>query len=218
MSNDKNATVYVDGFNLYYGMVEKGWQRYKWLDLYNFSLRIIPNGYQLSRVWYFTSRIKGNVNKHNRQQTYLNALATHNGENINIRYGNYQTFDTHCKYCGEKPIYCRNCGNVYSKPNEKKTDVNVATYMLTDCIEGLTDCVLLVSGDSDYEAPLLEIKRLYPHVQRVTAFPPRRRNPFLEGLCNESFDIAEASFAESQLPNPVISKKTGKKYTKPTEW
>lgn len=212
----KTATVYIDGFNLYYGMVKKGWGKYKWLDLRAFAEKIIPSDYALGCVWYFTSWIKGNVQKYERQQRYVNALKARG--NIKIEYGNYQMFDTHCKHCGCKPVFCGHCGNEYTKPTEKKTDVNLSTFMLTDCIEKLTDCVVLVSGDSDYDAPLTQIKRLFPLVHRVVAYPPRRKNSALEKFTDSQCDIDEAVFAGSLLPNPVKSELTGKKYFKPTDW
>lgn len=212
------ATVYIDGFNLYHGMVSRGWDKYKWLDLRAFSKSIIPSGYRLGRVWYFTSRIRGNIKKYERQDRYVSALRAQYGGRIRILFGNYQMFDTHCKHCGSKPVYCASCWKEYTKPTEKKTDVNVATHMLTDCFEKHTNCVILISGDSDYEAPLKEIKRLFPSVYRVVAYPPRRKNPALSDFCDDTVIIPEASFSSSQLPNPVKSKKTGKKYPKPIDW
>lgn len=216
MGAQKVATVYIDGFNLYHGLVFKGWNQYKWLDLCAFSAHIIPSGYKLGRVRYFTSRIKKDVAKHNRQHRYLSALKAHNGSDIEIRYGNYQIFDSHCKHCGNSPVFCRDCGREFSKPNEKKTDVNLATFMLTDCFEKLTDCIVLISGDSDYEAPLNEIRRLFPSVYRVVAYPPKRRNPALEPLCDVAFDIPEDCFRDSLLPNPVKTKNG--RLAKPTDW
>ena len=29
----ERVSVYVDGFNLYYGLRSRGWRRYYWLDL-----------------------------------------------------------------------------------------------------------------------------------------------------------------------------------------
>ena len=90
--------------------------------------------------------------------------------------------------------------------------------MLVDCFEKRTDCIILVSGDSDYETPLLEINRHFPGVQKIVAFPPKRRNPSLYKCCDQYFDITENSFKNCLLPNPVISPINGKKITKPSEW
>ena len=218
MNNINKAIVYIDGFNLYYGITSKGWNQYKWLDLISFSQTLIPIDHQLCQVRYFTSRITGDTEKHNRQQKYINAIILHSGMMIDIKYGNYKKFDSHCKYCQSRPVYCLKCGNEYSKHNEKKTDVNVTTAMLLDCFEKRTDCIILVSGDSDYETPLLEINRHFPGVQKIVAFPPKRRNPSLYKCCDQYFDITENSFKNCLLPNPVISPINGKKITKPSEW
>ena len=218
MTIQLRATVYIDGFNLYYGIISKGWGVYRWLDVYLFSHTLIPSNYTLNKVRYFTSHITGDVSKHDRQQQYLNALKAKNGNAIKIQTGKYSNFPTHCKICNSKPVICENCGSVYTKPNEKQTDVNIATAMLLDCFESQTDCIILVSGDSDYEAPLKEIHRVFPSIKRIIAFPPMRRNSKLYTMCEHWFTIPEISFVNSQLPNPVVSVKNGKKYSKPTSW
>ena len=35
MQQMQRVSVYVDGFNLYYGLKSKGWRRYYWLNLYH---------------------------------------------------------------------------------------------------------------------------------------------------------------------------------------
>ena len=37
----ERVTVYIDGFNLYYGLREKGWRRYYWLNLRRLSENIL---------------------------------------------------------------------------------------------------------------------------------------------------------------------------------
>jgi hypothetical protein len=90
--------------------------------------------------------------------------------------------------------------------------------MLADCIENKTDCVMLISGDSDYETTLVELGRLFPKVRRVIAFPPKRRNPRMYSCCDEYFDIERDAILSSQLPEPVTNPANGKKYPKPPEW
>jgi hypothetical protein len=90
--------------------------------------------------------------------------------------------------------------------------------MFADCVEGKTDCIVLVSGDSDYTAPLREIHRLYPQVFRYIVFPPRRRNPKLYNYCDDFDDTSEADISNAQLPNLVINPISGKRYRKPPNW
>ena len=68
--------VYVDGFNLYYGAL-KG-TPFKWLNLVTLAEQVLPPGYTIDRVNYFTARVSG-VSKPGasaRQHPYLSALNT----------------------------------------------------------------------------------------------------------------------------------------------
>ncbi len=68
--------VYVDGFNLYYGAL-KG-TPYKWLDLVKLAYQLLPPGYSVTKLKYFTARVSGipDAGAPARQQAYLSALAT----------------------------------------------------------------------------------------------------------------------------------------------
>ena len=68
--------VYVDGFNRYYGAV-KG-TSYKWLNLVELARQLVPAGYVVDKLKYFTARVSGVSNKKApaRQQAFLTALHT----------------------------------------------------------------------------------------------------------------------------------------------
>ena len=68
--------VYVDGFNLYYGAL-KG-TPFKWLDPVKLAYQLLPAGYSVTKLKYFTARVSGipDAGAPARQQAYLNALAT----------------------------------------------------------------------------------------------------------------------------------------------
>ena len=51
------TSVYVDGFNLFYGAL-KGTD-YKWLNLVELARRLVPEEYALERLRYFTARVSG---------------------------------------------------------------------------------------------------------------------------------------------------------------
>ena len=53
----RRVAVYVDGFNLYYGLRSKGWRRYYWLDLRRLSEQFLRPGQRLVMVRYFTARV-----------------------------------------------------------------------------------------------------------------------------------------------------------------
>ena len=68
--------VYVDGFNLYYGAVKR--TPYKWLDLVGLARQLVPAGFVVDKLKYFTARVSGVSNKRApaRQQAFLSALQT----------------------------------------------------------------------------------------------------------------------------------------------
>ena len=68
--------VYVDGFNLYYGAL-KG-TPFKWLNPVDLARRVLPAGYVVDKLLYFTARISGAPNQGApaRQHAYITALRT----------------------------------------------------------------------------------------------------------------------------------------------
>ena len=49
--------AYIDGFNLYYGMREKGWQRYYWLNIQALVQGLLREDQKLAVVKYFTALV-----------------------------------------------------------------------------------------------------------------------------------------------------------------
>lgn len=134
--------AYIDGFNLYFGLKEKKWNQFYWLNLLKLSELLLKENQQLIKVKYFTSKVRNNPEKEKRQRTYIEALETL--DNFEIFYGKYQDNFFECKRCGIK----------YSTPNEKMTDVNIAVEMLSDAYANAYDAALLISGDSDLIPPI----------------------------------------------------------------
>lgn len=56
-AEDERVIVYVDGFNLYYGLKTQGWRRYYWLDVRLLAQNLLRSGQVLAMVRYFTARI-----------------------------------------------------------------------------------------------------------------------------------------------------------------
>ena len=66
----RRVSVYIDGFNLYYGSL-KG-TPYKWLDPYALACALMPSDH-VTAVHYFTARVKPtpkNPSVHQRQDVY----------------------------------------------------------------------------------------------------------------------------------------------------
>ncbi|MEW6093736.1 MAG: NYN domain-containing protein [Chloroflexota bacterium] len=220
----KRAIVYIDGFNLYHGLKDKEWKKYLWLNVKTFAEALIPENHTLVKTKYFTARVKAFLDdpeKPARQSKFLDAIKAVSPE-VEIIEGRYQAFQSHCRHC-DQDVYCRSCGEPHVKPIEKKTDVNIASAMLVDAFEDSCDTQILVSGDSDYENMLKELRRLFPKKQLIIAFPPKRKNNRLigENKCTAWLIIEEMVFQKCQFENIVTFKtKKGQKViiTKPVEW
>ena len=208
MTARERVIVYVDGFNLYYGMRAKGWRRYYWLDICRLAENLLKTSQVLAEVRYFTARIyshDGNKSKSKRQKTYLEALETLTALHI---------FDGH--YLA-KERKCRNCGAIWITHEEKMTDVNIAVQLLCDAQDDLFDTAIIISGDSDITPPVNAIRDRYPEKRVTIAFPPERYSSQLAGAATAFFRIGRKKLKDSQLPDEVV-KQEGIILRRPGEW
>ena len=198
--------VYIDGFNLYYGLKDKGWRKFYWLNPVALSENLMKSGQFLVRVKYFTSRIDGqNAQKQKRQATYLEALGTLHG--LDIHYGRFLANTTRCQHCRHES----------SVPKEKMTDVNVAVNLLSDAYDNRFSTALIVSGDSDLVGVVQMVTERFADKKVVMAFPPKRYSAKLEAVAHSSFVLGAKLLRDSQLPDEV-PKQDGFVLQKPTLW
>ena len=204
----ERVAVYVDGFNLYFGLRAKRWKRYYWLDLRRMSENLMKPGQHLVIVRYFTARVfaePGNPSKPKRQNTYLDALATLS--DLHIHYG----------YHMAKEQRCLNCGTVRQTYEEKMTDVNIAVELLDDAQTNRFDTALIVSADGDMSGLVRKVRERYPEKRVVVAFPPGRHSANLRKASTAHLPIGRNVLRDNQLPNSVI-KADGYVLERPMEW
>lgn len=200
--------VYVDGFNLYFGLRSKSWRKYYWLDLVALASSLLKPYQTLSGVQYFTSRIRTNgrnVADMQRQTTYLEALGTL--PQLQLFFGHYL----------EKQKQCRQCGATWMDYEEKMTDVNIAVQLLTDAFSDQYDTALLISGDSDLTTPIKMLRTQFPTKKVIVVFPPDRQSFELKKVANATFTIGEAKLRQSQLP-PQVQRADGFILQRPVHW
>jgi hypothetical protein len=75
------VVAYIDGFNLYYGLMRKYGRRYLWLDLLALVRQLRP-GDQVLVVRYFTAVVKGEPAAAANQIDYIDALQAHCGPTL----------------------------------------------------------------------------------------------------------------------------------------
>jgi uncharacterized LabA/DUF88 family protein len=188
----QRVIAYIDGFNLYFGLRSKHWQRFYWLNLQRVVQLLLKPHQELVQTKYFTSLVKSPPAKNRRQTTYLEALRT---------LDHFAIFEGHFL---EAQVICSHCGHTYTTHHEKMTDVNIAVELLTDAFHDAYDTALLISADSDLVGPIYAVKSLFPAKRVVVIFPPARHSAALKVAAHAYTHLGRNVLTESLFPDPVI--------------
>lgn len=200
----ERVVVYVDGFNIYFGMMQAGFKHCKWLDLSSLVSSLLKPNQELIAIKYFTSRVSNNPDKQKRQTSYIEALEA---VGVQIFYGHYQK-DT---------IECNRCNHIWPSYNEKMTDVNIATHMIIDAYKDNYDMAMLISGDSDLVPPIRAIHDNFTQKRIFVAFPPKRFNNSVALVAKGSLILGRKKLVDNQFSD-TVKKKDGFMLRKPAEW
>jgi uncharacterized LabA/DUF88 family protein len=201
----ERVIAYIDGFNLYYGLREKQWKWFYWLNLKSLAENILKPNQALLKTKYFTSIVNRPAPRHQRQAVYLEALQTL--PDLEIFYGHFLA----------DPVTCHKCGHTYETHHEKMTDVNIAVELLTDAFRDQFDTALLMTADSDLVGPIQAIKRLFRSKRVVTAFPPARWSSELAKKSHAYMHLGRDKLSNSVFPDEV-QKSDGFILRRPNEW
>jgi uncharacterized LabA/DUF88 family protein len=201
----QRVIAYVDGYNLYHGLREKGWKWFYWLNIQAMVQNLLKPNQELVSTKYFTTVVKRPPDKRNRQAVFLEALQTLS--DFNMFYGHWLS----------NPVTCRKCGHTYEAYHEKMTDVNIAVELMSDAFQNRLDMALLVSADSDLVGPVEAIRGLFPQKRVVIAFPPARYSSALKAVAHGYTRIARNVISKSVFPDKVV-KRDGFVLARPLEW
>lgn len=203
--------VYVDGYNLYYGLLRR--TKLKWLDLFRlFNDHVLDAQTKVLELRYYTAPVLGRMSDDakspQRQRTYLQALRKMYPDKIKIIEGKILAstpFQRLVKPIAEVPRLQK--VQVYDF-NEKKTDVNLASDMLAGAWTGAYDQAVLCSNDSDLEAAFSTIKKHLPHLRLGLVAPiqgtdHRHMSKDLSQHADWSKILSPFHLANSQLPNRI---------------
>jgi len=211
--------VYIDGFNLYYGLL-KG-KPYKWLDLERFCDLLLPKN-TVKKVYYFTARVDArphDPDQPTRQLAYLQALATL--RRVEVHLGTFTTQVVSQVVVEPDPVTGRPrriagvpvprtdqngapMKTYVLKSEEKGSDVNLASNLLRDAYLGACKCAVIISNDSDLLTPIKMAKA--DCGMTIGLAPPRSRGSVqLKALADFKIDPRLHLLAASQLPDPVIA-------------
>lgn len=216
--------VYVDGYNLYYGLLRKS--PYKWLDLYSLFQNHVLHQSDVLEVRYYTAPIKAKMSDDpaspQRQRIYLQALRKMPPGKVTIIEGRIEHSTPYRRLL--KPIAGMPDKVQVSSFTEKKTDVNMATDMLCAALLSHCEQIVLCSNDSDLEGALARIKEYQPNIRIGLVAPisttdadnSRRINDDLKKHVDWAKVLSPFHLQNSQLP--LIINAHPKRITKPEGW
>lgn len=236
--------VYVDAFNLYYGMrghCGRGTSGWRWLDIRSLAEDLCGwQGASVTRVVYCTARVDAtdSPSAHTDQGIYLQALKEHGAIDV-LELGRYVAWPKIAPLANKTPagsaeiiqpdgrqlpvglpIWEKEDSSVYLAQvrmrEEKGSDVNVATYLLSDIFRQEVGGAIVISNDSDLALPLSIARSLVP----VGTVNPSSK-PLagaLRGIASEGpgrhwwGNLSSDHFRRNQLPESVG------RWRKPTDW
>lgn len=224
------TNIYIDGYNLYYGLLKH--TEYKWLDLYKLFecvLKIQSPQSSINKIKYFTADVKSKVSSHGQaaqqaQNNYNRALEQLYPGQIEIIKGYSLDYANLPKY--QKPPDKTQRAEVW-RLEEKQTDVNIALHMYRDVMRGDCDHVILVSNDTDLEPAFEAIRQddessvkigvIIPIKKHVAGKAQRPINQRLSQYADWTrHHILDDELFMSQLPGKIPTKK--KAILKPDYW
>lgn len=213
----RSVIVYVDGFALYKALLQRRFPQYKWLDLEALSRRLFPHR-DVVAVKYFTAPLKPLTNDPGigqRQQTYWRALSS---TSVQIVQG---TFVFNKQYLPKHPEELDADGRVVtvqvSRPEEKGTDVALASHLIVDALEDAADSYAVVTNDSDLVPPLRLLGERGKSLALVSVAGSLYNKAF-SGLGLDSIrQIRQGTLAASQFPDSLLDR-DGRTVRKPKTW
>lgn len=216
---NKRARVYIDGYNLYYGLL-KG-TSYKWLDLNKFARSLVRDDFEIVAVRYFTAPIKTHPYDPpaiDRQKIYLHALSAFGG--VEIIHGFYSKNKTLAPLADPRCATCDVARNEFIpvyKLEEKRSDVNLAVSLVSDAARDKADCFVVITGDSDQVGSIESVR--YEFGKTAVVFNPHHAESLhLKRVASYYANIPRDLPVQCQLPDEVPVGSHGRVIRRPAAW
>ena len=191
--------VYVDGFNFYYAAFKRGgFAAYKWLDLMRFCEIALPHN-DIDLVRLFTARLdpsRGREGQRRRQDIYLEALSTL--PRLQVHFGEFVEHPRRLRRVDPGP------GQAHFTevwvPEEKGSDVSLASHLLVDAFRDTFDVAVVVSNDADLLEPVRMVQEDVGRTVGVLKVEGGQRRCIFSGRVEFIRTVRRGHFLRAQLP------------------
>lgn len=201
--------VYIDGFNLYYGLLSNSAN--KWLDLFSlFQNHVLSAATEVIDVRYYTApllaRACDDPESPHRQRTYLQALRKMPPKRVTIVEGRLEITKPYVRLV--HPPSDGAAGAQVYKLSEKKTDVNIASDLICAAFLGTCEQAVICTNDSDLAPALAAVRKHCPSVRLGLVVPipstdHRRAGRDLVAQAQWSKLLSPVHLAHAQLPTKI---------------
>lgn len=202
------VVCFIDGFNVYHALNDNEkhpeYRKYKWLNYWKLAERFVRNDDQLVRVLLFTAYAHWMPDKVERHERLVKAVEAQGVEMIPGRFK-------------RKQERCRKCHKYYWTHREKRTDVNIATYLLKLAFLDRFDTAIVISADGDL-IPVIEAAReLFPNKRVGVVTPIGLYNKDLREAASFWREMKLKDLSNSQLDDEIVLD-SGERLTSPRSW
>ena len=186
---------------------------YRWLDIGKLVQLLLPQ-HTINRIRYFTALVvnrPSDARQRQRQQAYLRALQTI--PDLTIHYGHLLA-KTKRRPLARPPATGPRTVEILDT-EEKGSDVNLASFLLSDGFDDKYEMAAVISNDSDLELPIRMVRDRLD--KPVGVFDPSRRRSFqLHSAASWYRPLRRGPLSASLFPD-TLSDARGH-ITKPAGW
>jgi uncharacterized LabA/DUF88 family protein len=210
------AFVYINGFAVYHMCFRHSADRnhLKWLDFRALAAVLLPDE-DIALIRYYTARVGDSPEDPQRassQDTYLRALATLPG--LEICQGNFVKSKREVRLVSA-PLGVDPRQTAWVR-QEKRSDVSLATHLLTDTFEGRMSVALLMTNDSDFIEPVRVVRERFG-VRLIVISPDDRVSKRLAKAASFARPLDYGLLEKCQLPDIVVDS-DGREIFRPPAW
>ena len=208
------TVAYIDGLNFYYGAVRNR-PALKWLNPLALLQNLLPQE-TIKGIQYFATIVQHlptDPDAPVRQGIYFRALRT--VPSLTIHEGRMAVrTKTGVVLPKSRPPQI----STIEVFEEKRTDVNIASYLLMDAFENQYDTAIIVSNDSDLTTPIeMVVNRLGKSVVTVNPYRASRQSSELRRAATRTIPQINASVLRlSQFPTTLTDARGS--FTRPRSW
>lgn len=217
MQNRPTVIVYFDGFALYKALLQRTHPEYKWLDLVGLASLLFPQR-DVIAVKFFTAQLKPLTNNPKiaqRQLVYWDALRATGVEIIEGKFRfNRQWLPYHPERLdsdGRVETVC------VKRPEEKGTDVALASHLILDAIDNKADSYAIATNDSDLAGPVQMLSERGKSIALISVAGTGYNKAFDAAGIETVRQVRRGTLAAAQLPHTVRDQ-SGRAIKKPATW